>query len=247
MILIGGRISARTGSRPISTVDVTSSFSTNDAAGESFFNRLSALSSLLARVLGSIYSRTGLQETNNGDLLRIRDHLKSWKSSLPIDLRLANLASSIQAGLLHLLYTTVMFLLYRPFMRWSFFVECHFDIDLELRVWEDIRSASTAGLEWVTTLPDLSRLLGFGSYPINMASFLQYHSWARRREAGGVMILDKVHKAIGDWTADDKLAIMKEVRHGLRDRIRPLNGRIWAGLSYSTKRLRSFDSSRRRR
>jgi hypothetical protein len=162
-----------------------------------------------------VYSSTGVLWTSNGALLELRADLKRWKESLPVNLRLTNLSSPIPAGLLHLLHTTIVFLLYRPFMRWSFFVKIELELDLDLRVWEDIRSASTAGLEWVSTLPDLSRLLSWGPYVVNMMSFLQYHSWARRREAGAEMLLDKVGKAMELWTADDKLSVMKEVGYWL--------------------------------
>ena len=128
-IWLTNRMAARTGTRalipspspltPVASIEG----GTNYPKGTSYLDHLYGLSILLARVLGVVYSREGLAAASNKDLIRMRDELREWKDGVPAGLRLTNLASSVQAGLLHLLHTTTVFILYRPFMRWSFHVD----------------------------------------------------------------------------------------------------------------------------
>lgn len=170
-----------------------------------------AVSICLSAILHHVYGSRGLAEVDLTVLVDVRDELRTSRNRLPEHLRLTSLSSSTRCGLLHLLHTTALFLLYRPFMRWSFSVDPQYTLDLDLRVWEDIHGASSAGLEWLTNHPDPSRLLGWGTYTAGIAAFVQYHHWARRREASGVIMLEKVVGCAGRWVEGDKLAVSKEV------------------------------------
>lgn len=184
----------------------------------SFFSQHAGLSLLLHQVLSAVYSHEGVTRTSDAELEAIRDDLKRWRDRLPAHLRLTSLTSPVQAGMLHLLHVTVVFLLYRPFMRWSFDVDARITFDLDLRVWSELHGASSSGLEWVSNLPDVSELQCWGGYAVGMASFLQYHHWARRRDGGGVIMLEKVKDSARAWTEDGKLSELRRVSTGMLGR-----------------------------
>jgi hypothetical protein len=176
-----------------------------------FFGQLASLSLLLHRVLLAIYGPEGVAHTTDTELAAIRDDLKQWRENLPDSLSLTSLTSPVQAGLLHLLHLAVHFLLYRPFMRWSFVVDPRLAFDLDLRVWSELHGASSSGLEWISNLADLADLHCWGGYAVGVASFLQYHHWARRRDGGGVIMLEKVKDSARAWTEDGKLGELRRV------------------------------------
>lgn len=153
--------------------------------------------------------------TNIGSLAKAKSSIIECKAEAGSDLALTSLASPLVNGLYHLLHTTSLFLLYRPFMRWSFDVEENYTLNLDVRVWEEIHGASTAGLEWVLNLPDPSRLLFFGPYVVGIAAFVQYHHWARRREVSGKIMLERLVKCIDKWVEDGRLTHSKAVSRNL--------------------------------
>ncbi|KAK1922920.1 hypothetical protein DB88DRAFT_511496 [Papiliotrema laurentii] len=199
---------AKDGAIPLIPQHAVSSLSPLDVAGD--LQHTLAVSICLSAILHHVYGSRGLAEVDLTVLVNVRDELRTSRNRLPEHLRLTSLSSSTRCGLLHLLHTTALFLLYRPFMRWSFSVDPQYTLDLDLRVWEDIHGASSAGLEWLTNHPDPSRLLGWGTYTAGIAAFVQYHHWARRREASGVIMLEKVVGCAGRWVEGDKLAVSKE-------------------------------------
>lgn len=64
-------------------------------------------------------------------------------------------------------------------------------------------------------LHDVSELQCWGGYAVGMASFLQYHHWARRRDGGGVIMLEKVKDSARAWTEDGKLSELRRVSTGM--------------------------------
>ncbi|KAK8844790.1 hypothetical protein IAR55_006640 [Kwoniella newhampshirensis] len=195
---------ARTGARPI----VSSSLSPVNASPsevtdpDDFFHYLFILSLILKSILSTIYGPRGIEKATNVELNKIKDDLKGWKEGLPAKLKFTGVWSSLPAGILHLLHTTTTILLYRPFMRWSFICPPHLDLSLDLPVWLELNPASRQALEWAANQDDLADLLCFGPYTLCLASLIQYHSYARRREWDGVVTLEKFRRdAVERWTA----------------------------------------------
>ncbi|WVQ84270.1 hypothetical protein IAT38_006422 [Cryptococcus sp. DSM 104549] len=197
---------ARTGARPIIpnallSPSTPSSSRPRDPDME-FFQQLFSLSLILSRILGKVYGPEGVKRTTNADLHGIRDDLLKWKEELSGKLKFSGVWSSLPAGILHLLHTTLTILLYRPFMRWSFICPAHLDLSLDLPVWITLNSATRHALEWAANQDDLADLLFIGPYALVLACLIQYHSYARRREWDGVVMLEKFQRdAVDRWTS----------------------------------------------
>lgn len=84
-------------------------------------------------------------------------------------------------------------------MRWSFICPPNLTLDLDLAVWSELLSSATAALEWVIEQEDLQDLFFFGPYALSLCGFLQYHSWARRREMEGIKLLERVSRQMRRW------------------------------------------------
>ncbi|WWC93139.1 uncharacterized protein L201_008106 [Kwoniella dendrophila CBS 6074] len=191
---------ARTGSRPI----ISPTFLLNDLpdaaqSENSFFHHLFSLTLILTRVLALLYGPSGINKTKNHEIQDVKLRLLRWKEELPSVLRFHGSWSSLPSGILHLLHTTATFLLYRPFMRWSFICPSHIDLSLDIPVWSDLNPATRQSLEWATNQDELADLLFFGPYALGLMSIIQYHSYARRREWDGVVILEKFRETASRW------------------------------------------------
>ncbi|KAK4685961.1 hypothetical protein P7C73_g4178, partial [Tremellales sp. Uapishka_1] len=194
---------AQTGMRPIiSHLDIKDSYSEDD-----FFKRLVSLTDILSKVIKTIYGTRGITSTTNADIEGVKASIKDWRESLPSSLTFQGRWSSLQAGLLHMLYVVVVFLLHRPFMRFSFIVPAHLDLSLDVVVWEDLSTSSKSAIEWAVDQGDLADLLFVGPYALSLCCFVQYHRYARRKEWDGVMMLEKAcregtERWCGGWNSD---------------------------------------------
>ncbi|WVQ64297.1 uncharacterized protein L199_002459 [Kwoniella botswanensis] len=192
---------ARTGVRPI----MPSHSLPSDVSGvagrreNTFFHHLFTLTLILSDILIKIYGPNGINMTKNQEIQDIRVKLLRWKEELPPILTFNGAWSSLPAGILHLLHTTVTFLLYRPFMRWSFICPSHIDLSLDIPVWVNLNPATRHALEWATNQDELCDLLFFGPYALGLMGLVQYHSYARRREWDGVVILEKFRETTNRW------------------------------------------------
>ncbi|OCF34902.1 hypothetical protein I316_03449 [Kwoniella heveanensis BCC8398] len=190
----------RTGARPIipfSTMNNTNGSlpAVLSSVENPFFTNLTSLSMLLAELLAKVYGPDGVKKTKNEEVNAIRDKLKIWKENLSSSLKFNGIWSGLPAaGLLHLLHTTVLILLYRPFMRWSFICPAHLDLSLDIPAWMDINPATHQVLEWATNQDELADMLFFGPYALSLCGLVQYHSYARRREWDGVVMLEKFNR-----------------------------------------------------
>ncbi|WVQ94141.1 hypothetical protein IAU59_001219 [Kwoniella sp. CBS 9459] len=187
----------RTGARPIipySTLTELDSVTDSRNSENPFFTNLVSLSLILAQLLARVYGPDGVKKTKNEELNGIRDKLKKWKEDLGSSLKFNGIWSGLPAGLLHLLHTTVLILLYRPFMRWSFICPPHLDLSLDIPAWMEINPAAHQVLEWATNQDELADLLFFGPYALSLSGLVQYHSYARRREWDGVVMLEKFNR-----------------------------------------------------
>ncbi|KIR75240.1 hypothetical protein CNBG_9317 [Cryptococcus deuterogattii R265] len=184
---------ARYGVRPL-VHKFSSSLATpsTDLIDNKFFQHLYSLSTVLRRIIDRVYGVEGLKNTKDEDLLQIAEEVLRWKSDLPRDLQFTGESSSLPSGILHILHTAVMILLYRPFMRWSFIVPQYLSFDLNLEVWTLVCPAARSSLEWAANLRDPSELLFFGPYALGLSCLIQYHSYARRREWDGVVVLERL-------------------------------------------------------
>ncbi|WWC67325.1 uncharacterized protein I206_101233 [Kwoniella pini CBS 10737] len=192
---------ARTGVRPIipSTSLLIDSAENSQIVDNPFFDYLFSLTLTLSRILAKVYGPKGITNTRSTELQDIRVKLLRWREELPSNLRFNGSWSSLPSGILHLLHTTATFLLYRPFMRWSFICPPHIDLSLDIPVWLDLNPATRQALEWATNQDELADLLFFGPYALSLMSLVQYHAYARRREWDGVVILEKFRETATRW------------------------------------------------
>ncbi|GFZ44515.1 hypothetical protein JCM24511_02238 [Saitozyma sp. JCM 24511] len=191
------RNAIRMGMRPI--FDATQ-LSHVKAGGEDYFEQLVGLSVLGARVMRVVYGPDGLKKAGNHELLSLRDDLLKWKSGLSGPLQFTGVWSTLPAGILHTLHTALYLLLHRPFMRFSFIVPQNLELNVDLEVWVVLATASRLAIEWAANQDDIADLLFFGPYALGLCAWVQYHTWARRREWDGVLTLEKGKAAVTRWT-----------------------------------------------
>lgn len=187
---------ARTGAPPIMSVR---SLPTPPKADDTLAH-LIYLSLLLGRLMALVYGPEGMAKTTHADLTGLRDALTTWKSNLPPTLR-SGTRCTHQAGLLHLLYTSTIFLLYRPVMRWSFIVPSHIELNTDVPVWLSLLSLSREAIDFAAGVEDAADLLFFGPYALGLAGLVQYHTWARRGEWEGAEMVGKAKAAAQRWVA----------------------------------------------
>ncbi|WWC90207.1 uncharacterized protein L201_005140 [Kwoniella dendrophila CBS 6074] len=192
---------ARFGLRPILplkslTLDSPQVVAKND---NHFFSHLLSLTLLLSAVLAHIYGPTGITKSRNADIQDIKMRLSIWKRHLPAVLEFDNHTTNLQAGILRLLYISVVFLLYRPFLSGSFIVPPHLDLSLDLQAWDYLDSTSQSALEWVSQLEDPCTLPSFGLYALNMVGLTQYHSYARNRRLDAMVSLGRISETVNKW------------------------------------------------
>jgi hypothetical protein len=191
------RNAIRMGMRPIFDA---SQLSHVKAGGEDYFEQLVGLSVLGARVMRVVYGPDGLKKAGNDELLSLRDDLLKWKSGLSGPLQFTGVWSTLPAGILHTLHTALYLLLHRPFMRFSFIVPLNLELNVDLEVWVVLATASRLAIEWAANQDDIADLLFFGPYALGLCAWVQYHTWARRREWDGVVTLEKGKAAVTRWT-----------------------------------------------
>ncbi|WWC57580.1 uncharacterized protein I303_100112 [Kwoniella dejecticola CBS 10117] len=192
---------AKTGARPILpyTSLPTNVTLTPPSEKVAFFDHLFSLTLILSRVLAKVYGPNGINKIRSTELQDIRVKLLQWKEELPSSLNFKGSWSNLPSGILHLLHTTATFLLYRPFMRWSFICPPHIDLSLDIPVWLDLNPSTRQALEWAANQDELADLLLFGPYALGLMSLVQYHLYARRREWDGIVILGKFRETTIRW------------------------------------------------
>nr|XP_018266143.1 uncharacterized protein I303_00112 [Kwoniella dejecticola CBS 10117]OBR88301.1 hypothetical protein I303_00112 [Kwoniella dejecticola CBS 10117] len=195
------RSAAKTGARPILpyTSLPTNVTLTPPSEKVAFFDHLFSLTLILSRVLAKVYGPNGINKIRSTELQDIRVKLLQWKEELPSSLNFKGSWSNLPSGILHLLHTTATFLLYRPFMRWSFICPPHIDLSLDIPVWLDLNPSTRQALEWAANQDELADLLLFGPYALGLMSLVQYHLYARRREWDGIVILGKFRETTIRW------------------------------------------------
>lgn len=100
-------------------------------------------------------------------------------------------------------------------MRWSFICPTHLTLDLDLSVWNELYPASRTAIEWASNRDEMMDLGCFGPYALGLCAFLQFHTWARRREWEGVVMLEKASQAVDRWAkqmAEGHIDIQLSVR-----------------------------------
>lgn len=132
------------------------------------------------------------------------------------------LALAHASGLLHTLYTAARFLLYRPVMRWSFIVPPRFELNCDVPAWLDLVSLSRVALEWAaqggrdsgeesaetsysegTAISTGGTMAGVLAYALGVAACVQYHTWARRGEWEGAVVLERAANAVARWSVNE--------------------------------------------
>lgn len=170
--------------------------------GDDFFAHLYVLSLILGRLIVVMYGPMGAKNATSEQLSGVRDALDQWRDGLPQNLKATGLWPGQEAGLLHLLYTGIRWLLYRPVMRWSFIVPQRFELNCDVPAWLDLLAISRTAIDWATTQEEVGDILFFGPYALSLVCMIQYHTWARRGEWDGAVLLDKARReAVNRWLA----------------------------------------------
>ena len=188
MFCLQYRLALQLGVEPLGSVDGTG----NNA-------NLVQLASLASRVRVAVYTDIGVTETTNDTL----DTLASELEGLVSD------PSTTPWSKLH--YTTLMILLYRPFMRWSFICPSNLSLNLDLTVWNIIYGTSRSTIEWCIGLEDIRTALPSGIYCLNLCAWIQYHSWARRKDATGVDMLRRLAARAEYWCSGSPSSNLNDV------------------------------------
>jgi len=198
------------------------------APRDDFVAQLTGLSLLLGRMLALMYGHEGVRKSTNEELLDLRDALDAWREGLPEKFRpngrwssretgkLLNLVRKLTPGLLLLLYACIRFLLYRPMMRWSFIVPSKFELNCDVPAWLDLLDLSRGAIEWAANQEEAADLLFFGPYALCVNCLVQYHTWARRAEWDGALLLDKARRDVERWLGsipDAHLPLLRRVSH----------------------------------
>jgi hypothetical protein len=75
-------------------------------------------------------------------------------------------------------------------MRWSFICPPDLAVNLDLAVWDELRTATRAAMEWVGAKEEADDLSFFWRYGMGLWGITQSHAWARRKDWDGVMALE---------------------------------------------------------
>jgi hypothetical protein len=80
----------------------------------------------------------------------------------------------------------------------------------------DFLEITRGGIEWAVNQSEAADLFFFGPYALGICYLVQYHTWARRGEWAGVVILDKARRdAVGRWLGlipETHLPLLRRVR-----------------------------------
>ena len=173
------------------------------------------LSILLGRVLKMIYSPSGLTTATDDGLHSLLDDLDNWKRRLPPPLVFSSvIETGAHAGLLHLLYTCVLMIFWRVFMRISYECPAHLKFSLSVERWTALVGLSRECIDWLDEhewMYDTWMLVG---YAATSCALVQFHTWTRRRDPAAQASLYKLHECVKRWedkVGDDHMPVRKRV------------------------------------
>lgn len=157
------------------------------------------LSMLLARVFRAMYGPTGSKRATDDELRAILTDLATWHEGLPLPLRFTGNESSILAGMLQMLFTTVQFLFWRGFLRVQHPPPSHLKLMLNAATWNQLVNWSRECIEWLNANDHVLDTLYVFPYTATSCALVQYHHWARKREMAALETLKLVRDIVARW------------------------------------------------
>lgn len=108
-------------------------------------------------------------------------------------------------------------------MRWSFIVPARIELDCDVPAWLDLVSLSRLALEWAAERRDQGSGTGFSkadilpggtlagvlAYACGVAACIQYHTWARRGEWEGAVVLERLASAAERWAGSEGVLMQR--------------------------------------
>ncbi|KIM79752.1 hypothetical protein PILCRDRAFT_823319 [Piloderma croceum F 1598] len=164
-----------------------------------YMDELVRLSVLLGRVLKTIYSPSGLTFTTDAMLHGLLSDLETWKTNLPESLKYRGPETPRNAGLLHLLYSCVCMIFWRVFMRISYSCPDHLKFGLTVEQWSGLVQLTGESIDWLDTYERAYDVWLLVAYAATSCALVQYHTWARRKDAEAATKLRKLRDCVKRW------------------------------------------------
>lgn len=160
---------------------------------------LARLSIILGRVLKTIYSPVGLMNTTDEALAALSADIENWKKNLHPSLQFQGPDTSINAGVLFLLYTCVLMIFWRVFMRISYLCPEHLKFALTIESWTNLVDMTGNAIDWLDRNDKVYDVWMLVAYAATSCALVQYHTWARRQDQEAALKLRKLRDCIRRW------------------------------------------------
>lgn len=166
-----------------------------------YMDELVRLSVLLGRVLKTIYSPSGLNFATDEILQSLFADIEAWRERLPEGLKYKGVGTPLTAGILHLLYTCTCMIFWRVFMRLSYNGPAHLKFGLTIDQWSNLVALTGDAIDWLDANEAVYDVWLVVAYGATSCALVQYHTWARRRDAQARAKLGKLRDCVRRWEA----------------------------------------------
>ncbi|KAH9180500.1 fungal-specific transcription factor domain-containing protein [Lactarius sanguifluus] len=159
----------------------------------------SDLAVILGRVLKTVYSPAGLMNTTDEALAVLLADLENWKKNLPPSLQFRGPGTPVNAGVLFLLYSCVLMIFYRVFMRISYSCPEHLKFALTVESWTNLVELTGDAIDWLDQNDKMYDVWMLVAYAATSCALVQYHTWARRQDQDAAAKLKKLRDCVRRW------------------------------------------------
>ncbi|KAH9997328.1 fungal-specific transcription factor domain-containing protein [Russula vinacea] len=164
-----------------------------------YVDELARLSIILGRVLKTIYSPAGLMDTTDEALAALLADIENWKKNLHPSLQFRGADTPINAGVLFLLYSCVLMIFWRVFMRISYLCPEHLKFTLTIESWTNLVELTGDAIDWLDRNDKVYDVWMLVAYAATSCALVQYHTWARRQDQQAAVKLKKLRDCIRRW------------------------------------------------
>jgi len=144
-------------------------------------------------------SPAGLMNTNDEELATLLADIENWKKNLPPSLQFRGPDSPTPAGVLLLLYSCVLMIFWRVFMRISYSCPAHLKFSLTIEGWSDLVQLTGDAIDWLDRNDKVYDVWMLVAYAATSCALVQYHTWARRQDQDAAVKLKKLRDCIRRW------------------------------------------------
>ncbi|KAE9409478.1 hypothetical protein BT96DRAFT_1012476 [Gymnopus androsaceus JB14] len=164
-----------------------------------YMDELVRLSIILGRIQKALYTPAGLMVATDDLLNKLLNDLENWKANLPHHLRFTGPDSPRTAGLLYLLYVCVSMMFWRVFMRISYSCPDHLKFGLTVKTWSTLVMNTGQAIDWLDANEKIYDVWLLVAYAAVSFSFVQYHTFVRRKDADAQAKLRKLRDCVCRW------------------------------------------------